>query len=100
MRLQQSGAVNTGGPTLDLLIAAGEGVLPESLDRSVQFHLNWCRTCAMLRFELTASSLGEPTLEELTRVRQRVELGTRRAKRLGVRYAAFAAGVAIILMLP
>lgn len=87
-------------PAPDMLIAAGEGVLPESLERSVQFHLDGCRMCAMLRHELTASPLAEPTREELARLGQRVEAGTRRARRLGVRYAAVAAGVAIALMLP
>ena len=100
MRSQQGRAVQTDCPTPDMLIAAGEGVLPESLERRVQFHLDRCRRCAMLRRELTTSPLAEPTLEEITRLRQRIKAGTKRAKRPGVRYAAFAASMAIALMLP
>jgi hypothetical protein len=101
MRLEQIGVVQTGCPAPDMLMAAGEGVLPESVERSVRFHLDSCRTCAMLRHELTASPLAEPTLEEMTLLWRRIQAGRRRAvRRLGVRYAAFAAGVAIMVMLP
>jgi hypothetical protein len=83
-----------------MLTAAGEGVLPERLEHSVQLHLDWCRRCAMLRRDLTVSPLAEPTLEEITRVQQRVKASTHQSKRAAVRYAAFAACAAIVLMLP
>jgi hypothetical protein len=99
MRLQKVGVVRTGCPAPDMLIAAGEGVLPECFERSIQLHLNSCWTCTVLRRELTTSPLSEPTLEETTRVRQRIKAGMR-ARSLGMKYAAFAAGVAIVLMVP
>src|SRR5688572_8800690 len=93
-------SLQTGCPAPDMLIAAGEGVLPEKLEHAVTLHLNSCRTCAMLRHDLTASPLAEPTLEEMTRLQRSIKAGMRPAKRPAVRYAAFAASVAIVLTLP
>ena len=94
MKPQRAGVVGNDCPAPDVLVAAGEGVLPESLDHCVQLHLHWCRRCAMLKRELSASALGEPTLEEITRVRQRIQGSTRRVRRPRLKYGAVAAAIA------
>ncbi|MEZ5365801.1 MAG: hypothetical protein R2748_26590 [Bryobacterales bacterium] len=59
-------------PEPDVLLACGEGVLPEALEREAQEHLAECALCRQLIEDLRSPAFAEPTLEELTRMERTV----------------------------
>ncbi|MCB1022292.1 MAG: hypothetical protein KDC27_20350, partial [Acidobacteria bacterium] len=59
-------------PDPDLLLASGEGVLPEQLEREAQAHLAECALCRQLLEDLRSPAFAEPTLDELARLERTV----------------------------
>ena len=57
-------------PKPDLLLALDEGVLPATLSRQVEEHLQTCAICAQLQQDLRDPAMAEPTLAELEHVRR------------------------------
>ena len=82
--------MNTTCPRPDMLVVVDEGVLPDATAIEIRDHIAGCAVCKQLQKDLRDSSLAEPTLEELTRVRKRVLGGARPASRI-LRYVAVAA---------
>jgi hypothetical protein len=92
-------------PDSSLLLAADDGVLDEALAAQVRAHVRTCATCQLLAKDLAIVLAEDPTVDEATAIRTRINALAVPPRRstgvwLGLGGLALAAGLAALIFWP